>query len=139
MAASLLNRVTLNLIGFEPLFAGAALYTFNKVLTDIIAYTLEDYGLTEGDLAADEVLREGFVLRATLNALLPIKTIYTNIPKRRRIEVGVESEYQDYAKTLDRLSDDLKKMIREVDDRLEGSNTFILKSINPDTDGSSDA
>lgn len=132
MATGLLRRVTNLLIGFNPLFLESLEYTLESVCSEALQNTLSDMGLTEATLnePGQELNRKKATYSAAREVLTTIQTIYLGMPKRRRMEVGVEVEFEDFSKGLALLTKTYDQVLSKIEQDLDsGVQTYTIRPL----------
>lgn len=132
MATGLLRRVTNLLIGFNPLFQESVEYTLESVCSEALQNTLSDMGLTEATLnePGQELNRKKATYSSAREVLTTIQTIYLGMPKRRRMEVGVEVEFEDFSKGLALLTKTYDQVLSKIEQDLDsGVQTYTIRPL----------
>lgn len=132
MATGLLRRVINLLIGFNPLFLESLEYTLESVCSEALQNTLSDMGVTEATLneAGQETNRKKATYSAAREVLTTIQTIYLGMPKRRRMEVGVEVEFEDFSKGLALLTKTYDQVLSKIEQDLDsGVQTYTIRPL----------
>jgi hypothetical protein len=132
MSADIVQRVENLMMGFSALFDNSSLHTLTSVCQSAVNNTMADFAVSGMLLESEgyEQQKRIITYTAAKEVLLTIHGIFVSMPKRRRMEVGIEVEMEDFSKQLDALNKAYDKQIEKAEKKQDGQvQTFLLKPL----------